>query len=91
MKINNRPQLITSTKTITRHPNNIHSKTDHNQANQNVPNRKFQKVSYTPINPVPDWYNPKRQNVHRNEKRPFCVRFLNSKIPYTYSAQEFIT
>ncbi len=71
----NRTQPISSTKTDTRHPKNIHPKTDHNQGNKNVPNRKFQKVSYTPINPVPDWHNPKSQNVRRNEKRPFCVRF----------------
>ncbi len=71
MKNKTRPQPIISTKSteISR------QKTDYNQANKNVPNRKFQKVSYTPINPVPDWHNPKFRNVHRNEKQPFCVRF----------------
>ena len=75
MKNKNCTQPITSTKTDTRYLKNIHSKTDHNKANQNVPNRKFQKVSYTLINPIPDRRNPQKQNVHRNEKRPFCVRF----------------
>ncbi len=75
MKNKKRLHPTFTTKTATHHPKNIHQKTDHNQANKNEPNRKFQKVSYTPINPVPDWHNPKNQNVHRNEKRPFCVRF----------------
>ncbi len=75
MKNKKRTQSIFSTKFATRHPKNIHPKTDHNQANKNVPNRKFQKVSYTLINPLPDWHNPKNPNVHRNEKQPFCVRF----------------
>ncbi len=75
MKNENRTQPTLSTKTVIRYPKNIRPKTDHNQENKNVQKRKFQKVSYTPINPVPDWHNPKNQNVHRNEKRPFCVRF----------------
>ncbi len=74
MKNKKPTQLTLTTKTGTLHPKNIHPKIDHNQANKNVQNRKFQKVSYTLINPVPDWHNPKNQNVHRNEKRLFCVR-----------------
>ncbi len=75
MKNRNRLHLICTTKTGTRHPKNVHPKTDQNQANKNVHKMKISNFSKTPINPVPYWYNPKNQNVHRNEKRPFCVRF----------------
>ena len=75
MKTKKRTLLTLSTKTTTRYPIHIYPKTDQIQADKNVQKRKFQKVSYTLINPVPDWYNPENQNVHRNEKRPFCVRF----------------
>ena len=79
MKYNNRTQPILSTKTDTRYPKIIHPKTDQNHGNKNVPNRKFQKVSYHLINPVSDWHNPENQNVPRNEKHPFLVRFLKEQ------------
>ena len=39
---------------------------------------KISKNSYHPINPVPNWHNPETQNVPKNEKHPFLVRFFQS-------------
>ena len=75
MKNKNRTHPTFTTKTDTRYSTNIHPKTDYDQVNRKRTQMKISNVSYTLINPVPDRYNPKNQNVHRNEKRPFCVRF----------------
>ncbi len=75
MKHKKRTQPTFSTKTFTCHPININTKTDQNQANKKRTKFKFSKKSYIPINPVPDWHNPKNQNEPKTEKHPFLVRF----------------
>ncbi len=36
---------------------------------------KNSEFSKTPINPVPDWNNPKYKNAQMCKKHPFFVRF----------------
>ena len=75
MKNKNRLHLTFTTKTATRHPKNIHQKLTKIKQIKNVPKVKNSEFSKTPINPVPDWHNPKLQNVPKTEKQPFLVRF----------------
>ncbi len=75
MKHKKRTQHIKTTKTGTRHPKNIHQKTTITEQIKNAQKMKNSKFSKTPINPVPDWYNPKYQNAQMCKKHPFFVRF----------------
>ncbi len=75
MKNENRLYFTFTTKTATRHPKNIHQKLTITEQIKNEPKMKNSEFPKTPINPVPDWHNPKLQNEPKTEKQPFLVRF----------------
>ncbi len=64
-----------TTCNINKNHRNVRTKTDQDQGNKKRTKMKFSKISHYPINPEPDWHNPKNQNAPMCEKQPFLVRF----------------
>ena len=65
---------------ISRNPwQNFTTKTDHNQGHKKRTQMKKSKFSKYPINPVPDWYNPKSKRTQK-QKTAFLCTFLEGAI-----------
>ncbi len=76
MKNKNRLHPTFTTKTTTRHPKNVHPKTDHNQANKKRTKMKISKSFVPPYKPIPRLLQPPNSKRTKKRKTAFLCTFL---------------